>query len=549
MRTWKTIGKPALIPQLSTALNDNSVRPSSSITKNVLKGLRDRARNLVVLFTKLESQQAVDMETGDSQDLIMEIVSESYELTMTTLLDTALRTSSNLDPSLVSFLPEAFGKLGRYYSAASELVCAARDRQCRVFLTVQIVPCQIEVLSGVLALNTPVSIHKAADSLFRSSNLSLGPNGPLKGQLASSLSRSKAKFREAMGEISQNGKVHAEIQLLFFYELHQSSRRPRFICSSKSACYLCNLFIQLHGRFCVPRTHGRLYERWVLPDWLEGIPTDRRQHLSRTLIQMNSALEDKISRVYTGTQKPYLHPNESILVERAHWPSTSDLPERSTVSAESTVTLRQETTADHGQGSNGDQSAVVIARENSPQQPPPGFIQQASGNEIRAEASGRSTPLSGHEPPDSESSTERGEKSTEVLPSDIIPAATAARAACLPQLGSTASYQPLTRGELVWGHLPHVKHPLRISTTSIHASIILDGNEGNRDLPTNNHWMQLKWLQPDETIPENVDGARTVRLSDLERGVDVALKGVDVLYLCEAGDTLEIRRSAEGPPS
>jgi len=61
--------------------------------------------------------------------------------------------------------------------------------------------------------------------------------------------------------------VHAEIQLLLSYETDRTDPRPRVIYSSKSACYLCCLFFDLHGRFKTPISHGRLYDKWLLPDW------------------------------------------------------------------------------------------------------------------------------------------------------------------------------------------------------------------------------------------------------------------------------------------
>ncbi|KAH7303693.1 hypothetical protein BKA65DRAFT_225964 [Rhexocercosporidium sp. MPI-PUGE-AT-0058] len=146
---------------------------------------------------------------------------------MATHLSAALQTFSG-DPNLKKYLPEAIGKLGRYYSAPTELVCAARDRECRVFQRVLVEPFRIEV---------PVSIPEA------------------------------------------NCKIHAEIQLLFLYELHPGRPQPRVICSSKSACYLCNLFFHLYGGFHVPRTHGRLYDKWILPHWLD-IPVERHLNLA-----------------------------------------------------------------------------------------------------------------------------------------------------------------------------------------------------------------------------------------------------------------------------
>lgn len=62
--------------------------------------------------------------------------------------------------------------------------------------------------------------------------------------------------------------VHAEIQLLTFYAMNDSldSLKPRILGVSKSACYLCNLFIFNHGRFFITKTHGQLYEKWTVPD-------------------------------------------------------------------------------------------------------------------------------------------------------------------------------------------------------------------------------------------------------------------------------------------
>jgi hypothetical protein len=65
-------------------------------------------------------------------------------------------------------------------------------------------------------------------------------------------------------------KVHAD-----FHEAHPDLQRPRIICSSKSACYMCNLFFRC---FQVPRTQGRLYDKCTLPDWLD-IPLERRSGL------------------------------------------------------------------------------------------------------------------------------------------------------------------------------------------------------------------------------------------------------------------------------
>ena len=52
-------------------------------------------------------------------------------------------------------------------------------------------------------------------------------------------------------------RVHAEVQLVM--ELDKAKvtkwRRPRAIGSSKAACFLCDLFMQKHGAYFVPRSH------------------------------------------------------------------------------------------------------------------------------------------------------------------------------------------------------------------------------------------------------------------------------------------------------
>ena len=118
----------------------------------------------------------------------------------------------------------------------------------------------------------------------------------------------------------QDAKVHTEIQLLFFYELHPDRPRPRIICSSKRACYLCNLFFQLHGGFQVPRTHGRLYEKWTIPNWLDT-PADRHESLGVISTRLKTILKGRIQRQSEGKKKKkkhYEHPNESVLLPASH---------------------------------------------------------------------------------------------------------------------------------------------------------------------------------------------------------------------------------------
>ncbi|KAH8762777.1 hypothetical protein BGZ57DRAFT_571030 [Hyaloscypha finlandica] len=179
-----------------------------------------------------------------------------------------------IDPSLKAYQPEAIGKLGRYYSAASEPVCAARHRDCRLFESIEVELFQI----------------------------------PMPASLSMS-----------------HWKVHAEIQLLCFYEVHPSRQRPMFICSSKSACYLCNLFFSLHGGFYVPRTHGRLYASWILPDWM-NVPADRYGEFGRLSMLLKEIVDGRVLRASRSKRKKRYHfPNESVLLPLASWSSSGSV--------------------------------------------------------------------------------------------------------------------------------------------------------------------------------------------------------------------------------
>ncbi|KAH8774483.1 hypothetical protein F5883DRAFT_412897, partial [Diaporthe sp. PMI_573] len=67
-------------------------------------------------------------------------------------------------------------------------------------------------------------------------------------------------------------KVHAEVQLVFYCEmlkkfqgLNSSLLPPRIVCSSKKACFLCNLLVGMHGKMRTPWCHGKMYPGWRLP--------------------------------------------------------------------------------------------------------------------------------------------------------------------------------------------------------------------------------------------------------------------------------------------
>jgi hypothetical protein len=127
---------------------------------------------------------------------------------------------------------------------------------------------------------------------------------------------------------------------------------------------MCNLFFNLHSGFHIPRTHGRLYDKWTLPDWLD-VPTECRENLSRIATLLKATIDRKVETVIRSRKKKVYHyPNESVLPQLASWPvscSSKNFSARS-----STATIRPSTRVSQAGGSSKSHSQCI----NMPLTPP-----------------------------------------------------------------------------------------------------------------------------------------------------------------------------------
>ncbi|KAI4137415.1 MAG: hypothetical protein L6R39_007305 [Caloplaca ligustica] len=112
--------------------------------------------------------------------------------------------------------------------------------------------------------------------------------------------------------------VHAEVQLITFYGIPPGTDglTPRVLGVSKSACYLCDLFISLHGQFFISKTHGRLYDQWTVPN-LESFSTTQRLQYRTILLEMYRTCQAK---VLESSNLKRLCPPESTYDFHAHLP-------------------------------------------------------------------------------------------------------------------------------------------------------------------------------------------------------------------------------------
>ncbi|KAK5663322.1 hypothetical protein OQA88_3750 [Cercophora sp. LCS_1] len=133
------------------------------------------------------------------------------------------------------------------------------------------------------------------------------------GKLKVDVKKADAEFNAKTKQILTKSKFHAEVQLVAYYEINQpglNSKLPRVIASSKDACYLCNLFVQLHGRFWIPKTHGRLYHGWRIPD----IPAFQEAQ-AKVVEALERRINQAITEIMAGAKKTLPQPNESTIFD------------------------------------------------------------------------------------------------------------------------------------------------------------------------------------------------------------------------------------------
>ncbi|KAI1778857.1 hypothetical protein F4818DRAFT_437658 [Hypoxylon cercidicola] len=131
------------------------------------------------------------------------------------------------------------------------------------------------------------------------------------------------RFADRTRKTLREAKIHAEIQLLYYCKLYIThARRPRVVCSSKDACWLCNEFILTYKEIHIPRGHGKLYSGWRLPSLPEPEFDNIAGRFNRRLMEF---LKSSIKTLFERKEKTiYKDPIESTLLTYI-W-STSTLP-------------------------------------------------------------------------------------------------------------------------------------------------------------------------------------------------------------------------------
>lgn len=177
-------------------------------------------------------------------------------------------TNKDIDPTSKEYIEVQLGHLGHYILTVKRLLKYAA--RFPLFQSIETCAVYVEQTNNPFVLNRRTNVgDNLVQRYARWHTSAKRRSGGAAPGIASR--RFKEWKHEVEAEVKRyqcqdSLKVHAEIQLLMHYEeKNDILHHPRVIKSSKDACFLCDLFIKIHGKFYVPKTHGRVYGRWSLP--------------------------------------------------------------------------------------------------------------------------------------------------------------------------------------------------------------------------------------------------------------------------------------------
>ncbi|KAL1837932.1 hypothetical protein VTJ49DRAFT_3252 [Mycothermus thermophilus] len=251
------------------------------------------------------------LEKCDEKDVLQHIqtvIRAAHRLHSTGCVADILATiqTGDLNTESTTSISTRVEKLARYWECSAYLVQLASS--LGIFQQAEVVSVSLDPQLFVRDTQVPPDCLQRCIDRCRSHTAKTFPRIQ---EIEEKLNITKSSFMSIVQRLLRESKVHAEVQIVCHYELHPPPIKPRVICSSKDACYLCNLLIQIHGEYHVPRTHSNLYPGWrVLP-----VPA-----LNRVYAQLNRALEARIRDALPTFMDPSRrrsiisqNPNESAL--------------------------------------------------------------------------------------------------------------------------------------------------------------------------------------------------------------------------------------------
>ena len=462
--------RPKLIPQLCEAMEKLTPSRTSRVPSSVFVLLKADVGRLGGLFEGLENLSTPKARSRPGLDIIVDLVTKCQHVHNQRSLEQTLTGASGLEAKPRATIVRSITKLSRYSSVSELLLQASRGNA--IFNQVRI--STINVRAPKLAATEPDPKTKAfAHALVEKSR---------SGKLASkypnpSVSEIENHIRR---EATMPVPVHAEIQLLFHYEWNPCSLPPRIICSSKQACFLCNLFLRIHGQFAVPSTHGRMYEKWALPAGIQNIE-DADGNVLTKCRDFVSTIEGALQRELQSFRKPYPAPHESMILNSAVGSQSNS----SRISAHDSLA--------NGKSGFCERSSSIPSNET---------LSPKRLHMVHTEEAQITTATAGDSQSDPHSSQSKTSSSLTASAVDLPTAVPQAIDHHGENQNGNLSHVLLTEGRPIWCEISAANPAFEIRTPRIHLTITLDDTTQAEPGPEWDHyWVLLEHL-PDHSIQD-----------------------------------------------
>ncbi|CAM1506579.1 Fc.00g062200.m01.CDS01 [Cosmosporella sp. VM-42] len=208
-------------------------------------------------------------------------------------------------------------EMAMHKTSASILIKLARKHAIVRRATTLIVTLDAAAVSRPVVANSDATLttvlQRIANTYRTAWNMISLPNA-----LSEKLKKLPKDFVGELNRLRTGSKIHAEIQLIWYLDGYQSRNPPRVIASNKDACYLCNAFITLQGKYTIPGTHGRLYPGWRLP-------STRMQHVDeRFVVDLEHKIVERVNWILGKSIGPPLESTVPTIMGSMTTVSTRD---------------------------------------------------------------------------------------------------------------------------------------------------------------------------------------------------------------------------------
>ena len=455
--------RPKLIPQLCEAINKSILEGTARGSSPVFVALKADIQKLGRLFESLEHLSTPKAKSRSGLEILVALVTTCQHVHNHRILEETLTGIPRLEAVSRATIARTITKLGRYSTVSQSLLQVARNHAIFERIRISIVKYRApKVASTELDRKTKDFVHALVNKPGFRKLTSRYPD--LSGSEIEDHIR-----REATMAIP----VHAEVQLLFHYEWNPCSLPPRIICSSKQACFLCNLFLRIHGKFAIPNTHGRIYEKWALPAEIQKNRNANRDILT-TCREFVSTIENALQMELQSCRKPYPAPHESMILNSVAGSQTNssrisahDFPpsQRTGLCERPLSILSKETLSPKGSRLVHTEEAAITTAAVDESQIDADFLLSETSSTLTACA----PPL----PATAPRSIDRHDRRTDTNTSPVL----------------------LTRGLPIWCEISASAPAFEVRTPRVHLAINRDKNIKNElDPDWDHYWVRLEYL-------------------------------------------------------